>query len=60
MPPAFAATVRHWGALSHLTEDNRLPSARVARLRVRLHRVRVELRVWRRLVAARRTVSPSR
>jgi glycosyltransferase involved in cell wall biosynthesis len=60
MPPAFAATVRHWGALSHLTEDNRLPSARVARLRVRLHRVRVELRVWRRLVAARRDVSPSR
>jgi hypothetical protein len=57
MPEGFASAVTHWGALSYMTDDERLPQSRRGRARVRLRRAALELRVARRLRRARRGAS---
>ncbi len=56
MPAAFAESVTHWGALSYMTDDRRLPVGWWPRARVRVRRARVEARVARHLRRARRRV----
>jgi hypothetical protein len=54
MPPEFGEAVRHWGALSYMTDNERLPAGHLGRLRVRARRLSLEARVLVRLLRARR------